>query len=94
MHRRPAVIAYDISSPLRRRRVYKRLLQWRIDGQKSVHECLLAPREAEELYLQLGELIDPYRDRLLLAWLAPNSGVESRGAGTGESLFRSMVRVS
>ena len=55
MHRRPAVIAYDISSPLRRRRVYK---------------------------------------RLLLAWLAPNSGVESRGTGTGDSLFRSMVRVS
>jgi CRISPR-associated protein Cas2 len=93
MNRRPAVIAYDISHPLRRRRVHRRLLQWRIDGQKSVHECLLAPREAEELYLQLGELIDPQKDRLLLAWLAPNSPVEARGTGSADSLFRRLARI-
>lgn len=93
MQRRPAVIAYDIAHPLRRRRVYKRLMQWRIDGQKSVHECLLAPKEAEELYLQLGELIDPERDRLLLIWLTPGAPVEARGSGSADSLFRRMVRV-
>lgn len=93
MRRRPAIIAYDISNPLRRRRVHRKLLQWRIDGQKSVHECLLAPREADELYLQLGELIDPERDRLLLAWLTPNAPVEARGSGDRASLFRRIARV-
>lgn len=93
MRRRPAIIAYDISNSMRRRRVHKRLVRWRIDGQKSVHECLLAPQEAEELYIQLGELIDPVRDRLLLAWLAPNAPVEARGSGTGDSLFQRMVRI-
>ncbi|OOC10838.1 MULTISPECIES: CRISPR-associated endonuclease Cas2 [Thioalkalivibrio] len=93
MRRRPAIIAYDISSPLRRRRVHRQLVQWRIDGQKSVHECLLAPQEADELYLQLGELIDPDKDRLLLAWLTPNAPIEARGSGDSESLFRRMLRV-
>ena len=93
MKRRPAIIAYDIRNPLRRRRVYKRLQQWRIDGQKSVHECLLATREAEELYLQLSELIDDDTDRLLLAWLSPNGAVDGRGTGVDDNLFRRMIHV-
>ena len=93
MKRRPAIIAYDISNPLRRRRVHKRLQQWRIDGQKSVHECLLATREAEELYVQLMELLDEETDRLMLAWLAPNGAAEGRGTGSGENLFRRMIQV-
>lgn len=81
MKRRPAVIAYDISSNASRRRVLRILRDWRMDGQLSVHECLLTPAEAEELFIQLCEHIDPDHDRLLLAWLNPRRPVHARGPG-------------
>lgn len=93
MQRKPIVIAYDIHNPLRRRRVHQRLAQWRIDGQKSVHECLLTEREAEELYAQLCELIEPASDRLLLSWLIPGGQIDGRGQGQTDSFFRRLVRV-
>ena len=69
MRRRAAIIAYDISSNRRRRRVRRRLQAWSLDSQYSVFECLLAGREAEELLLQLTELIDVDSDKLLFVWL-------------------------
>ncbi len=69
MRRRSALIAYDIASNRRRRQVHRRLQAWRLDSQYSVFECRLTLREAEELLLQLTELIDPRRDKLLFAWL-------------------------
>ena len=93
MKRRSAVIAYDISDARNRRQVFKLLQQWRIDGQKSVHECLLSTREAEEIYLQLAAIIDEDTDRLMLAWLTPNGHVEGRGLGVGTSLFRRMIQI-
>ena len=69
MPRKPAVIAYDIASDKRRRRVARCLKTWRLDGQYSVFECRLTEREAEELFLQLIDLIDPDTDALLLAWM-------------------------
>lgn len=48
MKRRPAIIAYEIANNRTRRRVYRILLEWRMEGQRSVHECRLlawlAPR--------------------------------------------------
>lgn len=93
MKRRPVIIAYDISSPLRRRRVRRKLLAWRIDGQKSVHECLLDDREAEELYAQLSEMIEPETDHLLLAWLTPGE-IEAHGTGQAETFFRRLLRAA
>ena len=69
MARKPAVIAYDISSDKRRRRVARCLKAWRLDGQYSVFECRLTDREAEELFLELIDLIDTESDCLLLAWM-------------------------
>ena len=88
MGRRPAIIAYDISSNKTRRQVRRTLLEWRVDGQLSVHECLLHTDEAEELFLQLCEAIDPQRDRLLLAWVTPRRPVLARGVGRSASLFQ------
>ena len=85
--RRPVVIAYDVSEERTRRRLLRLLRGWRIEGQLSVHECLVSSREAEELYIQLRELIDE-GDRLLLAWLDPARPVRRFGAvnpSTGES---------
>ena len=68
MSRRPAIVAYDVSDPANYRQVLRIIKEWRLDGQKSVHECLLSRREAEELFTQLCECTDQGTDRLLLAW--------------------------
>jgi CRISPR-associated protein Cas2 len=81
MHRRPAVIAYDISADRTRRAVFRVLREWRLDGQRSVHECLLGEQEADELFLQLARELDPATDRLLLAWLNPRRPALARGTG-------------
>lgn len=82
----PLVIAYDISSNRRRRRVHRILSEWRIDGQLSVHECRLTRTQAEELFLQLGEAIDPQTDSLLLAWLFMRRQAMARGRGSVAAL--------
>ncbi len=78
---RPCIVAYDIASDRTRRRVLRVLRQWRLDGQKSVHECRLTPDEAEELFVQLAELIDPETDRLLLSWVQTRRRGAARGQG-------------
>jgi len=79
--RRPCVVAYDIRSNSVRRRVLRVLRAWRLDGQESVHECRLSQSEAEELFVQLAEMIDPETDRLLLSWVQPRRRGAARGRG-------------
>lgn len=93
MLRRPAIIAYDISSNRTRRLVHRILLEWRLDGQKSVHECLLSAAEARELFIQLGDAIDTETDRLLLAWVTTRRPVMARGLGKDDSLFRHTLNI-
>ena len=69
MRRKPAVIAYDISSNKRRRQVFRCLQSWSLDAQYSVFECNLTWREAEELFIQLTAIINEEDDTLMLAWL-------------------------
>ncbi len=45
MERRLYLICYDIASPSRRRRVHRLLAGYRVEGQKSVFECLLTAGE-------------------------------------------------
>ena len=49
------IVAYDISKKKTRTRVLKVVKSWKLGGQKSVHECRLTLRQAEELFLQLSE---------------------------------------
>ncbi len=69
MKRSTAIIAYDIVSDTRRRQVHRCLKGWGLTAQYSLFECQLGSREAEELFLQLTQLIDPQTDSLLLAWM-------------------------
>ena len=69
MRRKPVVIAYDIRSNRRRRRMFRVLKQWKLDAQYSVFECRLTTAEARELFLQLTDIMDHETDCLLLAWL-------------------------
>ncbi|MBI4753847.1 MAG: CRISPR-associated endonuclease Cas2 [Betaproteobacteria bacterium] len=78
---RPAIVAYDVSANRTRRRVRRVLDAWRLDGQKSVIECRLSRPDAEELMIQLGELIDRKTDRLLLAWMDTRREARARGVG-------------
>lgn len=77
MTRKPAIIAYDIQSGKKRRQLFRVLKQWKLDAQYSVFECKLTHAEAEELFLQLTDLMNPDTDSLLLAWLDRKR--ESRG---------------
>ncbi|ESQ13519.1 MAG: CRISPR-associated endonuclease Cas2 [Thiohalocapsa sp. PB-PSB1] len=81
MSRRPAVIAYDIGDNRDRRAALRILREWRLDGQRSVHECLLSQEEAAELFVQLAGVMDPDNDRLLLAWLDRRGQAQARGKG-------------
>lgn len=90
---RLAVVAYDIASDRQRRAALRVLRRWRLDGQKSVHECRLDEGEATELYLQLGETLQPETDRLLLVWCRAGGPARRMGraakAGAGPlRLFR------
>jgi len=76
---KPAVIAYDVSIRRSRATILRILKEWRIDGQKSVHECRLTEKEAEEIFIQLAEWIDLATDLLLLAWLEPQRDILCRG---------------
>lgn len=93
MQRQSAIIAYDISDDKIRRKVHKILLEWRIDGQKSVHECQLSQAEARELFIQLGQTIDRRSDSLLLAWLAPQRQAQALGRGRVDGLNRLLQAV-
>lgn len=93
MPRHPVIIAYDIRADRTRRQVYKILLEWRLDGQKSVHECVLSTAEAKELFIQLGQAIDPATDRLLLAWVAPRRPLFARGVGRVDAPFTQLLNI-
>ena len=67
MSRLPTLVAYDITDDSARAKAFRTVLEWRLDGQKSVHECRLNRAEAEEIFVRLSELIDPVGDRIMLA---------------------------
>ena len=93
METRPIIVAYDISKDRTRSKVFKILKEWRLDGQKSVHECRLDRRKAEELFLQLGTAIDTKTDNLLMAWVNTRRKVLVRGCGKGDAMFRNIYHL-
>ncbi len=89
---RPVVIAYDISSNKIRAKVLRLLRDWSIGGQKSVHEFRLTNAQAEELFLQISDLINPDKDSLMMAWLEPRRRVQFRGVG-GNSVREQVMHI-
>lgn len=79
--RKPVVFAYDITKNKTRRKVLRILKAWRLDGQKSVHECRLKESQAEELFIEINECLNPKTDLLLMARLEPHRKVQYRGVG-------------
>jgi CRISPR-associated protein Cas2 len=86
------IIAYDISKNKTRYRVHKILKAWRIDGQKSVHECILDPNRAQELFIQICGDINPKTNSLMMARIEPHRKILYRGIGK-ERIKNGMVHV-
>jgi CRISPR-associated protein Cas2 len=89
----PVIVAYDISRNKTRTKVRKVLREWNLDNQKSVYECRLTQAQAEELFLQLGQSIDPDTDNLIMAWIEPRRKVLSRGLGKNTSLRKRFFHI-
>ena len=79
MHR--AIFAYDIRDNRLRRHSLRTLREWRLDGQLSVHECLLSEQEATQVFARLSRDLDPATDGLLFAWVQEHRAVLARGKG-------------
>ncbi len=90
---RPIVIAYDISENATRAKVLKILKEWRLDGQKSVHECKLTKRQAEELFIQLGQAINTKTDNLIMAWIETRRNILARGIGKTAAFYNKLWEI-
>ena len=86
MPTRTAIFAYDIHDHRQRRLSLRTLREWRLDGQLSVHECVLSEQEAAGLFDQLNCGLDPATDRLLFAWVQGHRATLARGKGRAAML--------
>lgn len=91
--KRPILIAYDISDPKRLYRALKILKAWRIDGQKSVHECMLTTAQASQLKHQLITHMNPDEDKLLMVWLDKTRAIKVCGTGKNLNLFKKIFHI-
>ncbi|TSE29908.1 CRISPR-associated endoribonuclease Cas2 [Tepidimonas taiwanensis] len=75
------LFCYDVSCSRRRRRVQRLLATYRVEGQKSVFECLMTLAEVADAVEQLRRLIDPQTDRVHVIALDPRLPREGLGRG-------------
>ncbi len=68
------IVTYDISDPRRLRRVFKTMMGAGDHLQLSVFRCDLTERQREALVSNLGEIIKPTEDQVLLIELGPSDG--------------------
>lgn len=73
------LIAYDIASPKRRRKVLDVIKGYACGGQKSLYECWLSTGELQGVLQSVRILIDAGEDRLLIVRLDPRAAVRTIG---------------
>lgn len=88
------MVAYDISDNKNRAKIFRILKEWKLGGQKSVHECHLTGQQAEELFLQLSEKVNTKTDNLLMIWIEHRRKILTRGLGARTSMFQKLWRVT
>lgn len=91
---RTALIAYDIHDDRVRRLSLRTLRAWRLDGQLSVHECMLNEREAAQVFTQINDDLDPQTDCLLFAWVHAHRPVLVRGKGRSLAASPGLLQVA
>jgi CRISPR-associated protein Cas2 len=91
MPSRTAIFAYDIHDDRQRRFSLRTLREWRLDGQLSVHECVLNEQEAVRLFAELNRDLDPATDGLLFAWVQGHRAILARGKGRRHDLYDGLL---
>lgn len=76
------LVCYDIRCPRRLARTLAVVKGWSTGGQKSVHECWLAPTELAELERELLAVVDPAEDSILILRPDLSAGVRTLGIAT------------
>ena len=76
------IASYDIACPQRLRAALRLARRHASGGQKSVHECWMDERERVCLLSSYAAILDPDRDRVLLAGVDPLRSAMSRGVGS------------
>jgi CRISPR-associated protein Cas2 len=75
------LVAYDIASAQRLRRVLHTVKTFSTGGQKSVHECFLSKGERLALRSELDRIIDHQDDRVMFLRLGETTRSRSLGIG-------------
>ena len=91
---RTAIFAYDIHNNRIRRGSLRTLREWRLDGQLSVHECVLSETEANQLFADLNERLEPETDCLLFAWVQAHRPILARGKGRAAATHPGLLQVA
>jgi CRISPR-associated protein Cas2 len=73
------LIAYDISSATRRRKVLNAVKGQATGGQKSLYECWMTSGELQQALHVIRSLIDPEDDRVLVIRLDQRASVHVLG---------------
>lgn len=76
------VAAYDIRDAARLRRALKAVKSYASGGQKSAHECWLAPAETVSLMDDMRGVMDACEDRFALIQLDPRRSVITLGCAS------------
>ena len=79
------IVAYDISSPRRWRRVFRIMEGYGEWVQLSVFQCRLSRRRRIELKLALEETIDHVEDHVIILELGPAGDLRRRVESLGKS---------
>lgn len=75
------LVAYDIGSPRRARRVRQSLRAHAVGGQKSLYECHLDDGSLQTTLQKLDAHIDPQADRALIVQIGRDPLVRTLGVG-------------
>lgn len=81
MNRGLFLAAYDIRDAARLRHALKAVRSFASGGQKSAHECWLAPADIRALLADMRELMDQDEDSFALIPLDTRRGVVTLGRG-------------
>lgn len=72
------IVAYDICDPKRLQKVFKKMRGFGDRVQLSVFRCELGPADLARLKEQLGRLVNPEEDQVLVVPLGPPGGTNDR----------------
>ncbi len=79
MNRLLYLVAYDVRSPSRLRRMLHLLKEYASGGQKSAFECYLSITERKELLARVEQTMDAEEDAFLLIRLTGRDAVATLG---------------